>query len=585
MLECLVRFDYLKDAMFLLRWTIRAVVALALLVVGPSWGAAGYVHDADGDVTITQGKASARAVLKNGIFTSNSLISTGENSHAVLKFSDDQVVAMQADSVFNVREYRFEPKKVEESNIIFSGLKGGFLFITGLIAKRNSKSFRLSTPNATIGVRGTEFMVAMENGALYGKVKSGTISMTNEAGDARFEAGQNILVSSPSTMPVAISAEALPQGIFSQLEALQIPINSAAGAGSTNFPDVPALAPGMGGLVTGSALIGAAAMAAGGSMATKSLALGAEASLSTSLTTASPVMVAGNEAGYPATKDAVSKSVRMANAALGDRTLFGKHNFVPGRVGTAEICIFCHTPQGSEGEVRAPLWDRTQTSSGEYKAYSSIGSATKAATGSVSVACLSCHDGTQAPNVVINSPINNSGIYMYDDKLVKLSRDYLKGHHPVSILFGGGGVSHDTPDAPVDAMAAFRNVDYEMMALRQVISPGYVSKKYKAIGSGYKENPDREIKDVGQYKKQDFNLASHSGSGSGTVWWMETGGTGNGRQKSDFYLYTRTDTVDGEVMNRPYVECSSCHDPHSTNTTFLRINNVGSSVCLTCHAK
>ena len=578
-------FDYLKDAMFLLRWTIKAAVVLALLVVGPSWGATGYVHEANGDVTITRGKAPARAVLKNSIVTSNSLVSTGEESHAVLKFLDGQVVAMKANSVFNVREYRFEPKKAEESNIIFSGIRGGFLFITGLIAKRNSKSFRLSTPNATIGVRGTKFMVAMDNGALYGKVMAGTISMANDAGAAQFKAGQNILVSSPSVMPVAISAEALPKGIFSQLEGMQIPIDSAASAEGVNVPGVPALAPGVGGLVTGSALIGAAALAAGGSVATNALAFGAEASTSTSAVATPSVIVAENEAGSPAAKGAASQRAQAENAALGDRTLFGRHNFVPGRVGTAEICVFCHTPQGNETEVRAPLWDRNQSRSGEYKAYSSIGSATEAASGSVSVACLSCHDGTQAPNVVINSPINNTGVYMSDEQLVKLSKDYLKGHHPVSVLFGGGGISNDKPDAPVDAMAAFRNVDYEMMALRQVIRPGYVSKKYKNAGSAYEKNPGREIKDVAQYKKQDFNLASHSGSGSGTVWWMETGGTGNGRQKSDFYLYTRTDTVDGQIMNRPYVECSSCHDPHSTNTTFLRINNVGSSVCLTCHAK
>ncbi|MDX8386396.1 MAG: FecR domain-containing protein [Gallionella sp.] len=580
-----MRFDYLKDAMFLLRWTIRAAVALALLVAGPSWGATGYVHDANGDVTITQGKAPARAVLKNSIVTSNSLISTGEKSHAVLKFLDGQVVAMQANSVFNVREYRFEPKKAKKSNIIFSGIKGGFLFITGLIAKRNNKSFRLATPNATIGVRGTEFMVAMDNGALYGKVKAGTIVMTNDAGAAQFKAGQNILVSSPTVMPVTISAEELPVGIFSQFEAMQTSIDSATSDGGANVLDLPGMVPGAGGLVTGSALMSAAAMAAGGAIADKSLTLDVDDSLSASGIAALPVIMGKNEAESQATKGAASQLVQMQNATLGDRTLFGRHNLLPGRVGTGEICIFCHTPQGNEAEVRAPLWDRTKSTAIEYKAYSSIGSATAAATGSVSVACLSCHDGTQAPNVVINSPINNKGVYRTDKQLVQLSRDYLKGHHPVSILFGGGGVSHDKPDAPVDSLAAFRNINYEAMALRQVIRPRFASKKYMTVGTAYKENPVREIKEVSQYKKQDFNLASHSGSGSGTVWWMETNGTGNGRQKSDFYLYTRTDTVDGQIMNRPYVECSSCHDPHSTNTTFLRINNVGSAVCLTCHAK
>ena len=42
------------------------------------------------------------------------------------------------------------------------------------------------------------------------------------------------------------------------------------------------------------------------------------------------------------------------------------------------------------------------------------------------------------------------------------------------------------------------------------------------------------------------------------------------------------------------VECATCHDPHGVpsggpgsifNPTFLRVSNVGSGVCLSCHTK
>jgi predicted CXXCH cytochrome family protein len=35
----------------------------------------------------------------------------------------------------------------------------------------------------------------------------------------------------------------------------------------------------------------------------------------------------------------------------------------------------------------------------------------------------------------------------------------------------------------------------------------------------------------------------------------------------------------------PFIECSSCHDPHTTNPLFLRVSNEGSRLCLTCHDK
>ena len=42
----------------------------------------------------------------------------------------------------------------------------------------------------------------------------------------------------------------------------------------------------------------------------------------------------------------------------------------------------------------------------------------------------------------------------------------------------------------------------------------------------------------------------------------------------------------GTVATAATVECASCHDPHSdVNPTFLRRDNAGSAVCLTCHNK
>ena len=54
------------------------------------------------------------------------------------------------------------------------------------------------------------------------------------------------------------------------------------------------------------------------------------------------------------------------------------------------------------------------------------------------------------------------------------------------------------------------------------------------------------------------------------------------RNKTDMILYTRAASAGytGQTNPEPFVECASCHDPHSTNTTFLRIANSGSAVCL-----
>lgn len=40
-----------------------------------------------------------------------------------------------------------------------------------------------------------------------------------------------------------------------------------------------------------------------------------------------------------------------------------------------------------------------------------------------------------------------------------------------------------------------------------------------------------------------------------------------------------------DLLRNSKVECGSCHDPHETTATFLRVANAGSALCIGCHAK
>ncbi len=212
------------------------------MVSASAWAAGGYVFDAVGDVSVIVGKAEAQPAKKNDAIVSGAVVNTGDKSQAVLKFEDGQVVVMQSNSSFHVREYSYEPKQVEKSSIFFAMLKGGMRFITGLIGQENKNAFKLGTPNATIGIRGTDFMVVMGNSPMYGQVMSGSIGMTNVAGTTVFTAGQAAVVASATTLPAAISVAAIPAGTFTQLVAIPVP------------PPTPVTAPApAGGAATGGA--------------------------------------------------------------------------------------------------------------------------------------------------------------------------------------------------------------------------------------------------------------------------------------------------------------------------------------------
>ena len=230
---------------------------------------------------------------------------------------------------------------------------------------------------------------------------------------------------------------------------------------------------------------------------------------------------------------------------------------------TGEVCVFCHTPHGSATGASAPLWNKTLPST-TYTRYSSLGTATldgaEAPVGSVSLACLSCHDGTQAMDVVINAPgsggWDNSGTQEIDPGAIgamvpvpagapipMLGSD-LRDDHPISIEYAGGACTGVFADCDPAA---------------------------QATGDA------------------DFEVAQYASINTQDQWWVDVStvavpGTPNVREKTDMLLYTR----DFTGTNGPSVECSSCHDPHESvkqPVSFLRISNNNSDVCLSCHIK
>ena len=90
--------------------------------------------------------------------------------------------------------------------------KGAMRSVSGLIGSRNRNAFALLAPQATIGIRGTDFMIALVNPA-YLSVLQGTIGVSNAAGSAAFSAGATATVASSTALAVAIPAAALPASV------------------------------------------------------------------------------------------------------------------------------------------------------------------------------------------------------------------------------------------------------------------------------------------------------------------------------------------------------------------------------------
>jgi hypothetical protein len=221
-----------------------------------------------------------------------------------------------------------------------------------------------------------------------------------------------------------------------------------------------------------------------------------------------------------------------------------------------EACIYCHTPHNGSSE--APMWNRqmpgrsSENGNGngsghvgfQYQIYSSVHLDSTAPQGpdGISLACLSCHDGTVAVDAIVNKPQfhewTDAGTHYRMSADGSIGSDTCgKCHNRSAGAYGGIGGAHD---ATIRYLSTDLRDDHPISMPFPTYDqdPGF-NQPMLAKGDGGREFP-------------------------------------NGVQ-----------TFAGDK-----VQCASCHDPHNPDEQnvegrdpFLRASNRNSALCLTCHQK
>jgi len=83
---------------------------------------------------------------------------TGPDGSIGVVFSDDTMLSLGPESVLVIDEFVFAPKEGKFS-LILRMVKGTADYLSGLISKLSPGSVRFQTPSASIGIRGTRFVV------------------------------------------------------------------------------------------------------------------------------------------------------------------------------------------------------------------------------------------------------------------------------------------------------------------------------------------------------------------------------------------------------------------------------------------
>ena len=139
-------------------------IASALAVTGPSWAnEVGQVKTAKGTVHVERAGKLIAASVGMPIRQADALV-TGADGSVGVTFSDNSLLSTGPNSVLVVNHYSFD-STTHAGRFDASLKKGTLAVVSGKMVKQSPDAMKLRTPAAIMGVRGTEFVVQVEQPA------------------------------------------------------------------------------------------------------------------------------------------------------------------------------------------------------------------------------------------------------------------------------------------------------------------------------------------------------------------------------------------------------------------------------------
>lgn len=188
----------------------RLALLMGMVATWPVTGlaAAGLVQFTAGDVQLRRGESQS-LLSKGAELDGGDVVVTGVGGRAQIRFSDGGLVALYPDSQFTVTRYA-DGAGTGEDHFVVNLLRGGMRALTGLIGKRNPANYRVVTPTAVVGIRGSAFLLAIDaNGQVLVSGEQDEIEVCTQAGCVGVKAGEAVLVVSEQDLPVYTHTRAL----------------------------------------------------------------------------------------------------------------------------------------------------------------------------------------------------------------------------------------------------------------------------------------------------------------------------------------------------------------------------------------
>ena len=169
------------------RTTISCAIFLALIAIPPEASAAGgTLREVVGKVWLSQPGHKERTTLSGAKIAEGTTVRTGKEARAEIILDDGSILRLRPNTSMKLSSSKRTQKK-KTSLVLFFGR------LWNKVIRGRNTDFRVNTPNAVAGVRGTEFETAVaDDGSLRVRVSEGQVDVGDTGRQAPVKADQEI---------------------------------------------------------------------------------------------------------------------------------------------------------------------------------------------------------------------------------------------------------------------------------------------------------------------------------------------------------------------------------------------------------
>jgi hypothetical protein len=175
-------------------------------------GEIGKVVSVSGNVTIQRADGSTVSATPGTVVRENDIVTTEGGAEVAITFTDGSVFNLSENARMTLDEYIYNPAG-GEANMLFGLLQGAAAVVSGQIAPAGN--MEVTTPVATLGIRGTSAIITLEGGdlrvALITDVRDGVGGLIEVIDNASGQVLQTLTVTEIGSVLTILGASLAPE--------------------------------------------------------------------------------------------------------------------------------------------------------------------------------------------------------------------------------------------------------------------------------------------------------------------------------------------------------------------------------------